>query len=55
MCRDTPCGLRETTKTTTKISFEGMGPSARLRTSKPIPYNTGHGFTGGMPEISLGS
>ena len=46
MSRDTPCDLRETTETTTKISFGGMGPSAGLRTSKPIPYKTRHALQG---------
>ena len=27
-------------RATERISFEGMGPSARLRASKPIPYKT---------------
>src|ERR1700741_2505805 len=44
--RDTPCALQETTETTTKISFEGMGPSVGLRRSKPIPNKTRHGLQG---------
>jgi hypothetical protein len=28
------------TEMATRISFEEMGPSAKLRTSKPIPYKT---------------
>ena len=34
------------TEKTTKISFEGMGPSAGLRTSKPTPYKTRHALQG---------